>query len=309
MVGALYSLTVTVSRDGEVLSVSSVAQQSSFFHLRRLSPALGAEITGIDLNEPHSSAVHDAIVDAFLAHHLLVFRNQSLDGDAQTAFTLRFGELEEHVIRLRDGEKAPLLQTISNLDADGKPTARPYSVGNYFWHTDKSYHAVPSLATLLHAVQLPPTGGDTLFANTELGYATLPSDRQAELAGLQVVHSWEASRRNTGNKPATKEEIAERPPVTHPLVRTHPDTHEKVLYLGMHCSHVEAMDDQAGRELLTELLQHTTQDAFVYRHCWQPGDLVMWDNRCLLHRADDNYEMGKYPRVLHRSVVRGTKPY
>jgi taurine dioxygenase len=123
---------------------------------------------------------------------------------------------------------------VHNLDEHGQPTARPESAGNYFWHTDKSYHAVPSLLTMLHAIELPPDGGDTQFANTALGYAALPEETKREIAGLQVVHSWEVSRRKVGGKPASEEEQRERPPVTHPLVRTHPDTGEKALYLGLH---------------------------------------------------------------------------
>lgn len=277
--------------------------------LEPLSDVAGVAVHGIDLAEPLTPARKLAIEQAFLSHHIVVFRNQRLTKDAQLSFTTEFGELEQHVIRLRDGKPAPLLHEITNLDADGKPTDVPYSNGNYFWHTDKSYHAVPSLATLLHAVEIPPTGGDTEYANTYLGYAALPESRKRELESVRVIHSWEANRKNTNNRPATEDEKRDRPPVSHPLVRTHPDTGRKTLYLGIHTSHVEGMDYEEGRALLAELLEHTTQPKFVYIHAWQPGDLVMWDNRCLLHRARGNYEMARYPRVLHRTVVRGTAPF
>jgi alpha-ketoglutarate-dependent 2,4-dichlorophenoxyacetate dioxygenase len=274
-----------------------------------LSEVAGAVIVGLDLSQPLEATTRQAILEAFLQHRVLVFRAQALSREQQAAFTQQFGPLEEHVIRLPTGEKAPIVQPVTNLDAEGRPTRRPHTVGNYFWHTDKSYHAVPSLMTLLHAVELPAEGGDTQFANMALAYRALPPTRQRQLAKLKVVHSWEANRRNTGNRPATAEEIAERPPVTHPLVRTHPETGEKVLYLGYHVSHVVGMPENEGRKLLFDLLEEATQPEFVYSHKWRRGDLVIWDNRCLLHRAVANYAMERERRVLHRTVVRGSVPY
>jgi taurine dioxygenase len=277
--------------------------------LRRLSPVAGAEVAGVDLAEPLSPALRDTVMAAFLDHHLLVFRDQRVTGDQQHALTLNFGEIEGHVARLPDGTPLPLVHTVHNLDEHGNPTATPDSVGNYAWHTDKSYHAEPSLMTMLHAVELPPRGGDTEFANTAMGYAALPDETKRAIAGLEVVHSWEASRRNLGVAPATEAQKRERPPVTHPLVRTHPDTGAKSLYLGLHTSHVVGMPEAEGRALLDRLLAHTTAPRFVHAHQWRHGDLVMWDNRCLLHRAVRNYEMATYRRVLRRTVVKGTKPY
>ncbi|MCG8547781.1 MAG: TauD/TfdA family dioxygenase, partial [Alphaproteobacteria bacterium] len=122
-------------------------------------------------------------------------------------------------------------------------------------------------------------------------------------------HSWEASRRNTFSPPATEEQKQERPPVTHPIVRTHPDTGRKLLYIGIHTSHIEGMPEGEGRALLYRLLDFASQPRFVHTHKWRLGDLVMWDNRCLVHRAAGDFEMGKYPRVLHRTVIRGSVPY
>ena len=274
-----------------------------------LSDVAGAEISGVDLATPLTPGLRDAIMAAFVRHHVLVFRDQALSKDQQYAYTLNFGEIEEHVGRLANGERFPVVHTVTNIDrATGKPTASPHIRGNYFWHTDKSYHAVPSLLTMLHAVELPPSGGDTLFANMHMAYDALPISERKALEGLRAVHSWEASRRNTGSVPATEQQKRERPPVSHPLIRTHPVTGRKSLYLGTHTSHVEGMPYDDGRALLDSLLRQATVEAHVYRHVWKPGDLVMWDNRCLLHRADQNYDMGAHPRVLHRTVVRGTVP-
>lgn len=277
--------------------------------VRPLSEVAGAEITDVDLAQPLSSGLKDTITAAFLAHRVLVFRDQRLTEDQQYELTLHFGEIEGHVARLANGDKAPLVHTVSNLDEHGNPTATPREYGNYFWHTDKSYHQVPSLLTMLHAVELPPHGGDTEFANTAAGYAALPEETKREIAGLKVVHSWEVSRRNTGGRLATEDEARERPPVTHPLVRTHPDTGERTLYLGLHTSHVVGMPEAEGRALLDRLLAHTTEPRFVYAHTWRAGDLVMWDNRCLLHRAARNYDMTRHRRILRRTVVKGTVPF
>jgi taurine dioxygenase len=283
--------------------------QDGNFTIRPLDGLMGAEIKGLNLSATLEAPIVHDILDAFLAHHILIFRDQDLSKEAQISFTENFGELEGHVHRLPNGKKLPPVHIVNNLDPEGRPTAKPRTTGNYHWHTDKSYHAVPSLATLLHARELPPTGGDTLFANTTRGYETLPEETKQRIEDLRVIHSWEASRRNTGNPPATEAEKKDRPPVTHPLVRTHPSTGKKVLYVGMHTSHVEGMSERESRALLDSLANHTTKPEFVYTHTWRPGDLVMWDNRCLLHRADTNYDMDKYRRLLYRTVVKGSLPF
>ena len=277
--------------------------------LARLAPVAGAEITGLDLARPLAPALKDAILAAFLQHHVLVFRGQSLDRAQQLAFTLEFGELEDHVGRLQDADRYTIVHTVSNLDRDGRPSRAMTRGGNYHWHTDKSYHAAPSLMTLLHAVELPAEGGDTQFANTALAYAALPEATRTRLAGLRAVHSWAASRRRSGSPPPSEAEMRERPPVEHPLVRTHPDTGAKALYIGNHAAHVVGLAPEESDALLEELLAHATEPRFVFTHRWRAGDLVLWDNRCLLHRAVANYVVERERRVLHRTVVKGTVPF
>lgn len=259
----------------------------------------------MDLSKPLSEGEKQLVREAFLEHHILVFRNQKLSKPEQAAFTEQFGELESHVARQHDGSGTPIVHTVSNLDAQGKPSYKPTTHGNYFWHTDKSYHAKPSLATLLHAIELPKQGGATQFANISLAFDALPEERKKAFADLKVVHSWEANRRNTKNRPATEEEKRDRPPVIHPMIRTHPETGRKVLYIGIHTSHIVGMSTTESRTLLDELGDFCAQDEFVYTHDWQPGDLVMWDNRTLLHRANANYGMNKERRILHRTVIKG----
>lgn len=278
------------------------------FTVRRIDDVAGAEITGIDLSEPISQEVTDAILRAMEEFHVIAFRDQDLTKDQQYAFTENFGEVEVHVGRKADGTQYPKVHTVTNLDEKtGLPTVAPHTDGNYSWHTDKSYHAVPSLLTMLHAIRVPPEGGDTLFANMAMAYDALSGTEKQSLEGLRCIHSWEASRRNTGNKPATEEQKRERPPVSHPLVRTHANG-RKSLYLGMHIDCIEGMDYDEGRAMLADLLERATAEQFVYRHQWHVGDLTLWDNRVLLHRADRNYNMGAHPRVLHRTVVVGTVP-
>jgi alpha-ketoglutarate-dependent taurine dioxygenase len=274
----------------------------------RLSAAGGIEILCADLSVPLSETLAALIRRALLDNHVVIIRDQALSKQQQHDFTLNFGELENHVARHSDGRYG-IVHSVTNLNQEGNPTDALDIRGNYFWHTDKSYHAVPSLMTMLHAVELPPAGGDTQFANMVLAYRALPDTMKSRLATLRAIHSWETSRLQSGSKPATEEEKRERPPVSHPIVRTHPETGEKALYIGNHAGSIEGFDEAEGRALLAELLAHATRPDFIYTHHWRPGDLVMWDNRALLHRAVANYDMGQHRRVLHRTVVRGTAPY
>jgi len=266
-----------------------------------LSPAGGAEITGVDLALPLSNEGLDQIYAALLDHQFLVFPGQNLTREQQYAFTARFGEVEAHGGG-RPGKRQDVAHVTANLDAEGNPSDRFAKGANYRWHTDKPYYAKPPALTTLHAVELPPEGGDTEFANTRLAHEALSEDMKARIADLRVVFQWEAGRR-----PGYY--ANELPPVDHPLVRTHPDTREKALYLGNHAMRILGMGEDEGATLLATLLNHATQPRFTYAHRWRPGDLVVWDNRCTLHRAVANYEMNRYRRIMHRNVVKGGVPY
>lgn len=275
-----------------------------------LAPALGAEVRGLDLSEPLTNARRNHIVATYRRYHLVAFRDQKLSKAAQIAFSRQLGEFELPVNKDYLGVDFPELHVVNNLG----PTGCPQSLedidnkGNYFWHTDASYMKKPSSLTLLYAVTLPKSGGDTMFANLTAAYTALPPTMKARIEKFQVVHSWEQSRINSNSRLATDEEKRKAPPVTHPLVRTHPETGTKALYLGNHTSHVEGLSIDEGRALLAELLEHATQPRFVYRHKWLPGDLVMWDNRCLVHKATTDFDMANEPRILHRTVLQGTVP-
>ena len=269
---------------------------SSLAGPERLSPAGGARLRGVDLSRPLAPADKAAIDAAFLAHHVVVFPGQALTREQQFAFAAQFGAVEAHGAHRPGSERKRygVAHVMSNLGADGKPAFRSSPAGNHHWHTDKPYHPAPPLMTTLYAVELPPEGGDTEFANTVLAYAALPDATKRQIAGLRVAF-----------RPAFD---AGRPGADHPLVRTDPETGRKSLYIGNHSTHVIGLPEAEGRALLAELLAHATQRQFVYTHRWRTGDLVMWDNRCLLHRAVANYAADRYRRIMHRSVVCGAVP-
>ncbi|MPY74797.1 MAG: TauD/TfdA family dioxygenase [Alphaproteobacteria bacterium] len=276
--------------------------------LTALSSTGAAEIPGLNLSRSLPSATIAAIRRALCDSPVLVFRDQSLSKSQQAAFSAQFGELEGHIGKLSDGSTFPLVHTLTNLDAERNVVNMDVAKLNWFWHTDKSYHAVPSFVTILHALEVTPEGGETQFSNAHLAWAALPPATQARLDGLQAVHDWVASRINSGTSPATAAQRRERPPVTHPLVRTHPETGRKSLYIGVHVSHVAGLPESESKALIAELTRHIGKPEFLYTHRWEKGDVVMWDNRALHHRALANYEIAAHPRVLNRTVVVGTRP-
>ncbi len=281
----------------------SLSLDAPVFTIEPLSSVLGASISGLDLRRPLSGQTKDAVFAAFVRFHVLCFRDQHLDPDQQIAFSEQFGTLERHMARNR-GTGNPLVHIVSNLGEDGKPSGK---VGSTGWHSDKSFRPAPSLATILHAQVMPPAGGETCFANMIAAYDALPASEQTAMENERVVHSWELSRARLGLK-ATSEEIADAPPLTHPLIRIIPETGRKALFMGEHAAYLEGRPMDEGRARLDALTAHAVDERFVYRHAWRMGDLLMWDNRCLLHRANPNFDAAQYPRVLHRTCLRGQTP-
>ncbi len=281
----------------------SVTLERQTFTVEPLSGVLGASIAGLDLRQPLSQTTKRAVYDAFVHYHVLCFRDQHLDEDQQIAFTEQFGTLERHMA-INRGTSHPLVHIVTNLGADGKPSGK---VASTHWHSDKSFRPQPSLATILHALVMPPDGGETCFANMIAAYEALPEDERAELDGVRAVHSWEISRARAGSK-ATPEEIADAPPISHPLIRTIPETGRKALFMGERAVYFEGQPEEVGRVRLEKLTAHAVEERFVYRHEWTAGDLLMWDNRCLLHCANTNFDAARFPRVLQRTCLRGAAP-
>src|SRR5215510_13970589 len=237
------------------------------FTVEPLSPVLGASIVGLNLSEPLPEATKRAVYDAFIQYHVLCFRDQHLDHNQQIAFGGQFGTLERHMAMNR-GTVHPLVHIVTNLGADGKPSGK---VASTKWHSDKSFRPQPSLATILHALVMPPDGGETCFDNMVAAYEALPEGEKTELDGVRVVHSWEISRARAGAR-ATPEEIADAPPMTHPLVRTIPENGRKALFMGEHASYFDGQPEEVGRLRLEKLVEHSVQERFVYRHKWTIGD-------------------------------------
>ena len=268
----------------------------------------GAEIGGVDLAASISDADFAVIHDAFLNHKVLVFRDQLLGDEAHQTFGARFGELDGHINRATRDRTRPKIQIFSNVREDGSTTGLHPEKGTLVWHTDKSYTPTPSLTTILRSPAIAREGGDTLFADMVRAYASLPDATRHRIANLRVVHDWKRSREKSGERPATEDELAAAPPVDHPLIRTHPDTGAKALYIGNHTSHIVGMPRADGERLLVDLEALATVPQFVYRHKWRVNDVLMWDNRCTMHCVEP-YDAVKEKRVVHRVVVKGDVPY
>lgn len=285
--------------------------RSRAFTATPLAKPFGVEIKGLDLREPLASEIIGELERMFLAHPVLVFRDQRISRADQIRFSAYFGELDVSVNRQYHGDDFPQIHTVSNLDAAGRPlpVSKLANPGNYFWHTDGSYQSNPPASSLLYGVTIPEAGGTTSFAGLYEAHDSLDDAHRSQLSALRLVHSWAQSRRNSGSRPPTAEEIAKSPPVTHPLVRTHPVTGHKALYLGIHGSHIEDMDRDESSALLADLVEHATQEHRVYHHHWRVGDLVMADNRCVLHRGAPDFAGATEPRILHRTVIKGDRPF
>ena len=278
-------------------------------------PDFAAEIAGVDVSRPVNPADRQAIEDAIDRYAVVVFRGQTLDDEKQVAFARNFGPIASSALKLRHRDIKHRIESsdvadISNLDGDGnvlKPDARRRLDGlaNRLWHTDASFRAVPGALSMLYAHVIPEEGGDTEFADLRAAYDALPEAKKNELEGLVAEHSIWRSREQLGVVQYTEEERASLPPVPQRLVRTHPGSHRKTLYLAAHASHILGMPVADGRLIILDLIEHATQPRFVHAHRWARGDLVIWDNRCTMHRARpfDTTKVRDLRRVTTRDVA------
>lgn len=274
--------------------------------IAKLSEHIGAEAAGVDLSQPLDPVVRSELNQAFVNHSVLVIRGQQLEPHQMVAAVQNFGDIfQQHNTRfaLKD---CPQIHYISNQDryADGKR----YIPGEGY-HTDHSNAARPPKATVLHAVQLPDSGGDTQFVDMHRAYQGLPEETKQRLEGLQAVHVYQSkhSARKLMALPDQAKSTASNSE-THPLVRTHPESGRKSLYLNpIRIEAIVGKPEAEALSLLDELLTHATQERFQYRHKWQVGDLVLWDNRCLLHKANGDYDHAQ-TRYLYRVMLQGDRP-
>jgi len=272
-----------------------------------------ARLTGLDLSKPLDDGDFGQVRDAFNRYAVVVFPEQPLTDDEQIAFSERFGPLEVSIRKDRQRRiENPRVSDISNVDErdrvfDPDDERAIYNAGNRLWHSDSSFKRVPATASLLSGREVPPEGGETEYADLRGAWDALPADRRRGLEALVAEHSFVYSRGLIGYDQFTDAERAAVPPVQQAVVRTHPATGRKSLYLGSHASYIIGRPVEEGRALLRDLLDFATQPQFVYRHVWRRHDLVMWDNRCALHRGRP-WDERRYRRIMHRTTVAGAGP-
>lgn len=282
---------------------------------RQIGPGFAAEASGLDITRPITSQQADAIHAAINEYAVVVFREQPLDDDTQMAFTLSLGPIEPPVttnLRKKDELRISThFADVSNLDQNNKPFERDdrrrlFGIGNRLWHSDSSFKVIPAKYSLLHARSVPSKGGDTEFADMRAAYDALDEETKAEIEDLVCEHSQMYSRRLIGFTDFSEEEREKMRPVRQRLVRTHPDTGRKSLYLASHAGEIVGWPTPEAMLLLNDLTNYATQREFVYRHQWRKGDLVIWDNRRTMHRARPF--PAHEPRDVRRTTLAGEGP-
>ena len=294
-----------------VVSESRQTAPSQSFEIRAFNAPLGAEVIGLDLSTPINDDDFKRIHRAHLDRHVLVFRDQRITPAEQIAFSRRFGPLQIHVLRQFQLPGLPEILRISNVLEDGQPIG--LGDAGHFWLSDLSYKEKPSLGSMLHAQELPSEGGDTLFANMHSAWDTLPDDLKQQVQGLRAEHTYlakyaELQAKSPWRPNLTPEQIAEVKPVVHPVVRTHPETGRKALFVSEHfTSRIVDLPEEKSQALLTKLFEHSVKPEHVYRHQWQPHDMVFWDNRSLMHLAAGTPDHLR--RRLNRTTIIGDEPF
>ena len=283
--------------------------------IRPLHATIGAEVSGLDLRQPLSREAVAAIDAGMDQWAVLVFRGQQITDEQQVAFTRNFGEIENsaggHITKAHEKRLSPLLNDVSNLGQDNKPRARDdrrrmFNLGNRLWHSDSSYRAIPAKYSLLSGRIVVEKGGGTEFADMRAAYDALDADTKAEIEDLVCEHSLMYSRAQLGFTELSAEEKAMFKPVRQRLVRTHPVTGRKSLFLASHIGGIIGWPVPEARAFIRDLVEHATQPQFVYAHKWRQYDLVMWDNRQTMHRVRrfDETEV----RDVRRTTVAGSAP-
>ena len=278
------------------------------FEVKPLTRNLGAEIIGVDLAGGIDEKLFAAIYEAFLRYQVLLFGAQELPPGRQVEFARRFGQVQIHVMNQYHADGYPELYRLSNLDADGKPNGRHPDKGTLVWHTDGSWQRVTGQATIIYAEVVAGEGGETHFCDMVGAYERLSPEWKSRVRNLRAIHNLDFSRtRRHGEDPMTQAQRDAVPPVDHPIVRTQSDTGRKCLFLGDHAEYVLGMDYDEGRALIEELNAMAIHPDLVYEHRWTPHELLVWDNRCVLHRAT-SYDPATQKRVIRRCTVLGETP-
>ena len=277
-------------------------------------PALGAEVRGVDMRRPMDVTTRQAIIDAWTEHLVLVLPDQPVTDQQHVEFTRQFGEPEvfhQTSLGLR-ADRVKEIFLVSNVDENDRlmtpaePSQKQLSSARQ-WHTDSSYRPMPSVGSLLHGIEISRTGGITQFINMYKVYEDLPESLRRQVEGRRARHDFGMLHRITGAPPASPEEQAAMPPVWHPMVRRHPVSGRKSLYISsIYNDAVEGLDDGAAHRLIEELSAFAAQPYYMYRHVWEPHDVLMWDNRCTVHAVTPHDPEER--RVMHRTTIVGTEP-
>ncbi len=282
--------------------------------VRPRHPALGAEILGVDLSRPLDGEVRQAVHDAWMKYLVVVFPDQKITDAEHVAFTRHFGEPEifhQTSLHLRS-DRVKEIFLVSNVDENGnlltpgEPSQKQLSSSRQ-WHTDSSYRPMPSMGSLLHGIEISRTGGITQFINMYMVYDDLPDVLRRQVEGRKARHDFAMLSRLVGSPPPSDAERAAMPPVWHPMVRRHPVTGRKSLFISsIYNDAIEGMEDGAARRLIEEISDFAAQPRYMYRHVWAPHDVLMWDNRCTVH-AVTPHDPGER-RVMHRTTIVGCEP-
>ncbi|HYV89678.1 MAG TPA: TauD/TfdA family dioxygenase [Candidatus Polarisedimenticolia bacterium] len=271
-----------------------------------LQENFGAEVTGVDFTKPVDGESMARIEAIFTRYAVLVFPDQPINDEQQIALTRQFGPLESNPGyaggKMFRREEVADFTNVADDDSlmRAEDPRRNFNIANQLWHTDSSFKHIPAKCSLLSAREISPAGGQTEFADLRSAYEALPENRKQELEGLVAEHSIFHSRSQIGFGAFNKEIHQQFPPVNQMIVRRHPGSGKKTLYLAAHASHVVGWPIEQGRGLIRELIDFATQPQFVYRHRWRVADLVLWDNRCTMHRGRP-YDDSRYRRVMHNT--------
>ena len=278
-------------------------------HVRKLNPHFGAEITGLVMSAATADHWFPVLRQAFTDYGLLVVRGNPLGMADQVELGRRFGDVQLHEMDQYRRADYPEIYFLTNLDENGNPTGKHPDQGTLYWHTDGSWRDRTGLATIMVADQVPDAGGETHFCCMEAAYAALDEDEKQRLGTLRIAHSLDFSRnRRHPHEPLTDAQRAKIPPVAHPLIRTHPESGRKSIFLGDHAESVEGWDYDEGRAFIDALNDRATRPEFVYCHVHQKDDVVIWDNRRTLHKATP-YDTATAHRVMRRTTVLGDQPH
>jgi taurine dioxygenase len=288
--------------------MNDTADRGSPFEVRPLTPKLGAQIVGVDLTRDIDDATFAAIYAAFLRYQVLLFGPLDLPPARQVAFGRRFGDVQVHVMNQYHADGFPELYRLSNLDEHGKPNGKHPDRGTLAWHTDGSWKPVTGQATIIYGEVVAGEGGDTQFCDMYGAYEQLDAAWKSRIDTMRAVHNLDFSRtRRHGEEPMTAAQRATTPPVDHPVVRTHPETGRDCIYLGDHAESIVGMPYDEGRALIEELNAMAIHPDLTYTHRWKVGELLVWDNRCVMHRATP-YDPFTQGRVVRRCTILGGVP-